>query len=51
LLQINKKGGEAIVQDPDEAEADSMPLAALKKVTAAKSMKLEEVSIFLQLIK
>jgi two-component system, chemotaxis family, protein-glutamate methylesterase/glutaminase len=51
LLQINKKGGEAIVQDPDEAEADSMPLAALKKVTAAKSMKLEEISIFLQLIK
>jgi two-component system, chemotaxis family, protein-glutamate methylesterase/glutaminase len=49
LDKIYRKGGIALVQDPDEAEACSMPIAALEKVTSARKMNLKEISLFLQM--
>lgn len=47
LAEIAAAGGVVVVQDPESAEVDSMPRAALEKVPSAKIMKLKEISEFL----
>ena len=47
LHTIAKAGGTAIVQDPSEAEADTMPQSAMDVVKQARIMKLEEIASFL----
>ena len=43
LLSIKKAGGFCIVQDPSEAEAEAMPLAAIKSSDPHKILKIEEI--------
>ena len=43
LMKIKKNGGIAIVQDPDTAEVDMMPRAALERVTADYVLNLEDI--------
>jgi two-component system, chemotaxis family, protein-glutamate methylesterase/glutaminase len=44
LRSIKARGGTAIVQDPSEALAPSMPLSALRRVAVDYSMRLEEIA-------
>ena len=47
LKKIKEMGGLAIVQDPEEAESDSMPLSALEVTNVDHVMKLKEITNFL----
>jgi two-component system chemotaxis response regulator CheB len=47
LYTIDRAGGTTIVQDPSQAEADTMPQSAREVVKQAKVMKLEEIASFL----
>ncbi|HEY1784869.1 MAG TPA: chemotaxis protein CheB, partial [Pirellulales bacterium] len=47
LLSVQKQGGTAIVQSPDDARAREMPRAALRACPAARTMSLPEISAFL----
>lgn len=47
LRRIKELGGLAIVQDPDTAEVDSMPKAAIKACSVDHVFSLEEISAFL----
>ena len=44
---IRSRGGIVIVQDPEEAESDAMPRAAISAVPDARVMKLSEIGKFL----
>jgi len=43
LLKIKEAGGYCIVQEPSEAEAPAMPLAAIKKAKPNRILKLNEI--------
>lgn len=43
LLNIKTRGGVAIVQDPEEAEASSMPLSAIEATTVDFVLRAEEI--------
>jgi two-component system, chemotaxis family, protein-glutamate methylesterase/glutaminase len=43
LVSIKSRGGMAIVQDPDEAEASSMPLSAVEATNVDFVLKAEEI--------
>jgi two-component system chemotaxis response regulator CheB len=47
LAQIERRGGIAIIQDPQTAEQSAMPLAALAATRTAKVLALEEIGAFL----
>jgi two-component system chemotaxis response regulator CheB len=47
LARIKRLGGVAIVQDPDEAEAATMPAAALRATEADAILPLAEIAPFL----
>jgi len=47
LKKIKELGGMAIVQDPETAEADSMPRAAIQACTVDHVLSLEEIATFL----
>lgn len=47
LAAIRRRGGMAMVQNPDAADADQMPLAALAAVPDARQMTLEEMGTWL----
>jgi len=47
LKRIKEFGGFTIVQDPDTAEVDSMPRAAILTTSVDKIMSIEEISAFL----
>ncbi|GAB3526074.1 chemotaxis protein CheB [Pontibacter brevis] len=47
LSYIFEKGGMAIVQDPEEAEVDTMPLSAIDIIPDCRVMKLERIQSFL----
>ncbi|MEI7491352.1 MAG: chemotaxis protein CheB [Bacteroidota bacterium] len=47
LKRIKEMGGLAIVQDPDTAEVDSMPKAAIQACTVDYILPLEEISALL----
>jgi len=47
LKRIKELGGLAIVQDPDAAEADSMPKAAIQACSVDHVLSLEEIAAFL----
>lgn len=44
LIEIKRKGGIGVVQDPDEAIFSSMPISALKRDHVDYSVKLSEMS-------
>ncbi len=44
LLSIKNSGGYCIVQDPDEAEVDTMPLAAIKTSNPQKILTIEGIA-------
>jgi len=45
MVYSNKNaGGYCIVQEPSEAEAPAMPLAAIKKAKPSKVLKLTEIA-------
>ena len=48
LQTIIKKGGDGLVQSPDEAEAKTMPMAAIKKSPSARVESLENICVFLK---
>lgn len=48
LTRIKRKGGIAIVQDPDDAEAAQMPLAALAATSVDHRLALTELPALLQ---
>ena len=50
LRRIKELGGFAIVQDPDTAEVDSMPRAAIQNCKVDKILSLEEIAVFLNKI-
>ena len=43
LIEITRKGGIGVVQDPDEAMCSSMPISALKRDHVQYSVKLSEM--------
>lgn len=47
LKHIFEKQGTTIVQDPDEAEIETMPLAAIELIPGCTVMKLEQIQAFL----
>jgi two-component system, chemotaxis family, protein-glutamate methylesterase/glutaminase len=47
LYEIKRRGGTSIVQDPDEAEADSMPRSAIDNVAVDYCLPLAEIPILL----
>lgn len=47
LKKIKEMGGLAIVQDPDEAETDTMPRAAIEAVETDHILTLKEIANFL----
>lgn len=47
LAAIRRRGGQAIVQSPDEASAPEMPLAALAVVPDARQLTLKEIGAWL----
>ncbi len=47
LKRIQEQGGETIVQDPDTAEYNTMPLAALKTANVDHILGLQKISNFL----
>ncbi|MCF8230105.1 MAG: chemotaxis protein CheB [Bacteroidales bacterium] len=50
LKKIQELGGFTIVQDPEEAEVDTMPLSAIKIMKPDKILKLKEIADFLNKI-
>ncbi len=50
LLEIKRYGGFTLVQDPGTAEADTMPLAAIRKNAAHRIVSLEAISNFLAVL-
>lgn len=50
LAAVKQAGGMAIVQDPETAEADRMPKAALAATNVDKILPLEETGVFLKKI-
>jgi len=48
LMKIKKNGGIAIVQDPDTAEVDMMPRAAIERVAVDYMLKLEDIGKLLE---
>lgn len=48
LEKINKLGGECIVQDPEEAYFDIMPLSALKYVSTCDIMNLDLINRYIK---
>jgi two-component system chemotaxis response regulator CheB len=44
LFQIKRRGGIAVVQDPKEAEAPSMPLGALETVAVDYCLPIDEIA-------
>ncbi|MBV8274982.1 MAG: chemotaxis protein CheB [Verrucomicrobia bacterium] len=44
MWSIKARGGSAIVQNPEEAIAPSMPLSALKQVSIDHCLRLEEIA-------
>ena len=50
LKVIKEAGGLAIIQDPDTAEADTMPRAAMAAATIDHVLPLKEISAFLNLL-
>ncbi|NRB39849.1 MAG: chemotaxis protein CheB [Pseudomonadales bacterium] len=53
LAHIVERGGHALVQSPEDADVDVMPIAAIKAVTAVNAAKLNvlslaEIAIFLK---
>ncbi len=51
LKQISDSGGITIVQNPDEAEADTMPRAAIKIIPGCSILSANEIKKFLIAIK
>lgn len=47
LNYIFEKGGMAIVQNPEEAEVDTMPLSAIELIPDCRIMRLERIQSFL----
>jgi len=47
LRRVADRGGLAVVQDPDTAEAAAMPKAALESVPTARVFPLERIAVFL----
>ena len=47
LKQIVEKGGIALVQDPEEAEAATMPESAIRLITNCNILKLEKIKEYL----
>ncbi|WP_242927380.1 chemotaxis protein CheB [Pontibacter vulgaris] len=47
LKYIFEKRGTAIVQDPEEAEIDTMPLAAIHSIPGCSVLNLEQIQAFL----
>lgn len=47
LLAIRNKGGVTIVQDPDEAEVNTMPRSAIEHVPESMILKQEQIQAFL----
>ncbi|WP_162427228.1 chemotaxis protein CheB [Pontibacter pudoricolor] len=47
LKHIFEKQGTVIVQDPDEAEIETMPLAAIETIPGCTVMKLDQIQAFL----
>jgi two-component system chemotaxis response regulator CheB len=47
LRRIHEHGGMAVVQDPDSAEIDTMPRAALRAVPTARVFRLDRIAPFL----
>ncbi|HEX7899270.1 MAG TPA: chemotaxis protein CheB [Planctomycetota bacterium] len=47
LLEVKRRGGIAIVQDPDEAAFPSMPLSALRYVKVDHQVRADEISSLL----
>lgn len=50
LEKINKLGGKCLVQDPEEAYFDIMPLSALKYVSTCKLMNLDSINRYIKKI-
>lgn len=50
MKKIQDLGGFTIVQDPEEAEVNTMPLSALKLIKPDKTLKLKEIADFLNKI-
>ncbi len=48
LERIERLGGECIVQDPEEAYFDIMPLSALKYVSRSKLMSLNLINRYIK---
>jgi two-component system chemotaxis response regulator CheB len=48
LAEVARRGGVAIVQDPDDAERPEMPRAALRSVPDAVTLPLERISVALR---
>lgn len=44
LVQVRQRGGYALVQDPNEAEAPQMPLAALTRAGADEVLTLSAIA-------
>jgi two-component system chemotaxis response regulator CheB len=47
LARIKELGGVAIIQDPDDAEADTLPAAAIRATVADAVLPLDEIPKFL----
>lgn len=47
LKNIVEKGGKAVVQDPKEAEIDTMPLSAINSIPSCEVLSLTEIQNFL----
>ena len=47
LLSIKNHGGYCIVQDPSEAEVDTMPISAINNSNPQKILKIEEIASLL----
>jgi two-component system chemotaxis response regulator CheB len=48
LRAVVEAGGEAVVQDPDDAFASAMPLAAIAECPAARILSLSEIAVYLR---
>ena len=48
MMEIKKKGGMTIVQDPDTAEVEIMPMSVLKLINADYVLPIEKIGPFLQ---
>lgn len=47
MLEIKNQGGETIVQNPEEAEVSTMPLAALSLNASTQTLKIKEIETLL----